>query len=268
MSRVVGAFTTSHILMAPNGVEERANRVFEGMAQVGKKVQAAKPDLLVIISGDHMYNINMAMQVPICVGVADRWTPFGDMDIEKVPFPGHRAFAEHFVTHAASKGYDIAKSEELQPDHGIALPRTFADPQRKIPVVPVLININMTPLPSPKRIYQLGKVLKEAIEAFPGDLRIAVLGTGGLSHWLFMPRMGEIAVDFDKMCLSEIAAGHAEKLANLPAQEIVDKSGNGGIELVIWLMAAATVEGKKGEQVYYEPMPEWLTGMGGLAIPA
>jgi 2'-aminobiphenyl-2,3-diol 1,2-dioxygenase large subunit len=106
------------------------------------------------------------------------------------------------------------------------------------------------------------------VESFEPGMRVAVIGTGGLSHWLFVPRMGEVASDFDRMVLAELAAGRAEKLARLSAAEIVEKSGNGGLEIVAWLMAAATVPGRNGEAVFYEPMPEWLTGMGGLAIAA
>jgi 2'-aminobiphenyl-2,3-diol 1,2-dioxygenase large subunit len=173
------------------------------------------------------------------------------------------------VARAAAAGFDIAKAEELEPDHGIALPLRFADPARRIPVVPVLINVNMTPLPQPARCYRLGQMLKDAIESFGGPTtRVAVLGTGGLSHWLCVPRMGEVAVEFDRMVLREITEGRAERLAQMSAEEVVAKSGNGGIEIVTWLMAAATVPGRTGLTVYYEPMPEWLTGMGGVALAA
>ena len=144
----------------------------------------------------------------------------------------------------------------------------FADPDKRIPVVPLLVNINMTPLPRPDRCYRLGLALKQAIDGFGPDARVAVIGTGGLSHWLFVPRMGEIAVEFDRMVMREIAAGRAEQLAKLTAADVVAQSGNGGIEIVTWLMAAATMPGRAGVEVFYEPTPEWLTGMGGMAIPA
>jgi 2'-aminobiphenyl-2,3-diol 1,2-dioxygenase large subunit len=255
--------------MSPDGLEARAERVFDGMREVGRRVQAVAPDVLLVISGDHMFNIHMGLQVPLCIGVADSWTPFGDMGIERRPFPGHRALAEHLVERAAADGFDIAKAEELEPDHGIALPLLFADPGRRIPVVPVLVNVNMSPLPQPGRCYRLGQVLRSAIESFGGPgSRVAVIGTGGLSHWLCVPRMGEVAAEFDRMVINEIIAGRAERLAQMSAAEVVARAGNGGIEIVTWLMAAATLPGRSGTAVYYEPMPEWLTGMGGVAIAA
>jgi aromatic ring-opening dioxygenase catalytic subunit (LigB family) len=268
MASIVGAFATSHILMNPAGTGERAERVIAGMRDIGRRIQALKPDALVIVSGDHMFNITMAMQIPLCIGIADRWTPFGEMGLDPAPFPGHRALAEHIVASAAEGGFDIAKGEDIQPDHGITLPLAFTDPAKRLPVVPVLININMTPLPRPDRCYRLGQAIKRAVESYPGAERVVVVGTGGLSHWLFVPRMGEVAEAFDRMVLKEIAAGRAAALARLSAAEIVERAGNGGIEIVTWLAAAATVPDRAGVEVYYEPMPEWLTGMGGLAIAA
>ena len=105
MAKIVGAFATSHILMAPDGTDGRGERVFDG--HEGRSASASatcKPDILVVISGDHMFNINMAMQIPLCIGVADRWTPFGELGIDRAPFPGHRALAEHIVEQAAAAG--------------------------------------------------------------------------------------------------------------------------------------------------------------------
>ena len=67
------------------------------------------------------------------------------MGIDRRPFPGQRALAGHILDHAAAAGFDIAKAEELKPDHGIALPLAFVDPDKRLPVVPLLVNINMTP---------------------------------------------------------------------------------------------------------------------------
>lgn len=267
MGKVVGCFGTAHVLFNPEGVKAEADQIFAGMQELGRRVQATRPDVIVVITSDHMFNINMAWQIPICVGVADEWVPTGDLNTGTIPFPGHRMLAETFVEHAAKRGFDITKSEELRPDHGVTLPLLFMSPQHNIPVVPILLNANMMPLPEPARCYALGQVLKEAIEEkLPAETRVAVVGTGGLSHWLFVPRMGEVNVEFDRNFMRQMAAGHAAELARMTAAEVVEQSGNGGIEIVSWLMAAATLPGTRGEEIYYVPMNKWSTGMGGLAI--
>jgi 2'-aminobiphenyl-2,3-diol 1,2-dioxygenase large subunit len=255
--------------MSPQGVEGRASRIVAGIRELGRRLLATKPDLVVVVSSDHMFNVNMAMQVPFCVGVADAYTPFGDMSIPRDPRPGHRSFAEAFVGHAASRGFDLAKAEELQPDHGIALPMMFMDPARAVPIVPVLININMQPHPSPARCHALGGVLRETIDRLrPEEERVAVLATGGLSHWLNVPRHGEVAPTFDKEVLSSFVHGHPETLTRMSAADIVQQGGNGGLEIVNWLFMAGAAPGWTGEVVYYQEMPEWFTGMGGLELRA
>lgn len=269
MGTLVAAGACSHILMSPQGVEAKARRIVAGIKEVGRRIRARKPDLVVVIGTDHMFNVNMSLQAPFCIGVADEYTPFGDMDIPRDPRPGHRAFAEAFVAHAAERGFDLAKAEELRPDHGVALPMMVVDPKRTLPIVPVLVNINMQPVPSAARCHALGGVLRETIDKHrPAGERVAVLATGGLSHWLNIPRHGEVSETFDREVLDSFVRGRPEGLTRWSAEQIVAHGGNGGLEIVNWLMAAGAAPGWKGEVVYYEPMPEWFTGMGGLELRA
>lgn len=269
MGRLVSAGACSHILMSPQGVEPRARRIVAGMREVGRRLLSAKPDLVVVVSSDHMFNVNLSLQPPFVVGVADDYRPFGDMDIPQEPRPGHRAFAESFVAHAATRGFDLAKAEELRPDHGVALPMMFIDPERRVPIVPLLVNINMEPAPSAARCYALGGVLRETIDNHrPSGERVALLATGGLSHWLNVPRHGEVAESFDRAVLDSFERGQAESFTRLSVPQIVERGGNGGLEICNWLVAAGAAPGWRGETVYYEPMPEWFTGMGGMELRA
>src|SRR5262245_65759401 len=136
MVTMVSWVATSHSLMSPAGCEEQARHVVNGIKEIGRRVRATNPDLLAVISSDHMFNLNLALQPPFCVGVADSFVPFGDMDIPKLPRPGARAFAQALVERAAAAGFDLAKAEEFRPDHGIALPLSFVDPERRLPIVP------------------------------------------------------------------------------------------------------------------------------------
>jgi 2'-aminobiphenyl-2,3-diol 1,2-dioxygenase, large subunit len=269
MAKIVSVATTSHILMSPAGVEDKARRVVGGLKEIGRRIQAAKPDLIVVVSSDHMFNLNLALQPPFCIGVADSFVPFGDMDISRVPRPGLRSFAQALVERAASSGFDIAKAEEFHPDHGIALPLSYIDPERRLPIVPLLVNINMEPPPAPSRCYALGEVLRTMIEVDrPANERVAILATGGLSHWLNIPHHGEVSEPFDRQVMDTITSGHAAELAKMSSAEIVEQGGNGGLEIVNWLIAAATVPGRSGEIIYYQPVPEWFTGLGGVVLAA
>ncbi|HMN78707.1 MAG TPA: hypothetical protein PKA20_02140 [Burkholderiaceae bacterium] len=269
MGRLVSVGACSHILMSPQGVEARARRIVDGIRDIGRRLLAARPDLIVVISSDHMFNVNLSLQPPFVVGVADAYRPFGDMNIPTTPRPGHRAFAEAFVVHAATRGFDLAKAEELRPDHGVALPMMLIDPADRVPIVPLLVNINMHPAPSAARCHALGGVLRETIDRHrPPDERVAVLATGGLSHWLNVPRHGEVSEAFDRMVRTGFEQGRLGQLTRLSVDEIAEQGGNGGLEIINWLMAAGAAPGWRGRTIYYEPMPEWFTGMGGLELHA
>jgi protocatechuate 4,5-dioxygenase beta chain/2'-aminobiphenyl-2,3-diol 1,2-dioxygenase large subunit len=267
MGIVAGGFATSHVLMSPEGVEAQSERVFEGMKEIGRRIRALEPDVIVMISTDHLMNFKMDLQVPFIVGMCESYTPFGEMEIPKQPFPGHRAFAEDFLAFAAEQGFDLARAEALRPDHGIAIPNAIINPDGKIPVVPLYINAAMTPPPSPTRAWQLGRVLRKAIETVrPKGEKVVVLGTGGLSHWICLPDQGRVNEDFDRSFMQALCAGGGAKLATGSAGEILEQAGNGGLEVLNWLCMAGAAEGIPGEVVYYDAMPSWLTGMGGIAL--
>lgn len=268
MGRIVGGFATSHVLFSPDGVEVQAERVFAGMMAIRAAVRALAPDVLVVASGDHLNNFTLRQQVTLAVGIADIFTPWGDMGIPQTPFAGHRAFAEGMARHAAGAGFDLVQVEEVRPDHGLMLTKLIGDPQGDWPVVPVFINSAMPVPPTPARCFALGEALRTYVEdERPGDERVVVIGGGGLSHWLRVPGQGRVAEDYDRRILRDLVEGRARALAGISNAELLAETGNGGLEVASWLfMAGALPAGARGEIVYYEPVIQWGSGMGGVAF--
>lgn len=269
MGKVIGAIAMSHIMFPPDGIEEQAERVLQGMLEIRRRVRALNPDLIILAGADHLNNFTLAMQVTLAIGIADSFETLGDGGVPVSHFPGDRAFAEAFARFAAHHDYELVQVEEMRPDHGTAFPKLVLDPGNAIPTVPLYINAAMPVPPSPRRCYRLGEVLHRFIEEErPEGERVLVVGTGGLSHWLRMPGEGQIADVFDKEVIDTIIAGQAEKLAELSSEEIVAASGNGGLEMIAWLFAAGALPGARGEEIYYEAVPAWITGMGAIEIRA
>jgi len=267
MGRIVGGFATSHVLFPPGGVEAKADRVIAGMLELRRRLHALEPDVVVLAGADHLNNFSLAMQVTLAVGVADTFTTLGDGGAPPVTFNGHRAFAEGLARYAARNEFELVQAEELRPDHGMAIPRLVIDPSGRLPIVPLYINANMPVPPSPGRCYRLGGVLRAYVEAErPAAERVVVVGTGGLSHWLCLPEQGKVAEAFDEDFIARMIAGRSDELARMTAGEIAAASGNGGLELTAWLFMAGAVPGGRGEKLYYEPIPEWISGMGGLSL--
>jgi 2'-aminobiphenyl-2,3-diol 1,2-dioxygenase large subunit len=267
MAEVVCAYATSHILFDPAADPPRVERILAGMQELGRRATSAQPDVLLIITSEHMFNMDLCVQPPFCVGTADSWTPFGDLDIPQRPFPGQREFARGLLTHCASSGFDLAVAETLRPDHGVTLPLLFIRPWGQIPAVPLFVNINMDPVPSPARCLALAESIREYIATErPTAERVGVIASGGLSHWLMIPGTGNIAEEFDEEWIERFTAGRGREFARLSCRDIVANAGNGGLELINWMMMTAMVPAAKGEKIYYEPMPAWMTAIGGIAM--
>lgn len=173
-----------------------------------------------------------------------------------------------------------------------------------VPVVPLIVNVFAPPLPSLRRCVKLGRALRRAVDAFDQDRRVVVIGSGGLSHRLPFPDWRAPASDdqeylveawrhgrtkwkdyevrrrqivrafpagindeFDREFLGLLADGRAEEVTRYDDVELELVAGNGAHELRTWLIMAAAAGGA-GRTLAYEPMPEWLTGMGVAVVAA
>jgi 2'-aminobiphenyl-2,3-diol 1,2-dioxygenase, large subunit len=266
MAEIVCAAATSHILMSPAGAEEPASRVFEGMLRVGRHVRESRPGVIVLISNDHMFNIGPTVTAPFLVGSAPSFVPFGEMDIPRDEYRGDPRFADGLVAHAARQGITIERLTTLQPDHGTAVPLLFVNPDRDAAVVPLLVNHARDGGVAAGECWRLGELLGGFITAFqPTTARVAIVGTGGLSHRVGYEGSG-IDERFDRGFLEDFVRGDLAGWRTRSAGDIEAAAGNGGVEIMNWLIAAAAVPRARAEIVYYEPMPSWLTGMGGAVL--
>ncbi|MGC7406659.1 hypothetical protein ACPWR0_22600 [Pandoraea pneumonica] len=267
MGKIVSAAATSHTFGVADGVEAQAQRIFDGIDRIGQAIQASKPDVILIATSDHLVNFSLDFQIPLAVGISDEWCPYGDLGVPRQPFPGHRTFATELVAFAATKNFDLVAVENVKPDHGLAMPNAIINRSMNVPVVPIYINTVMTPAPTCARSFALGKAVREFVEtARPARERVAVLATGGLSHWICLPDSGRVNAKWDRELIERVATGRGAELADLSFDEIIRDGGNGGLEMATWAFMAGTTGASVGEQVYYEEMTAWWTGMGGVLM--
>jgi protocatechuate 4,5-dioxygenase beta chain len=106
----------------------------------------------------------------------------------------------------------------------------------------------------------VGAFVGSFIRSRPAAERIAVLATGGLSHWVGTPETGRINPEWDQWVLDHVARADVDALARLTPAEIERDGGNGGQEIRNWIALLGAVPGWKGEVLAYEPVPEWITG--------
>ncbi len=170
--------------------------------------------------------------------------------------PGHPALAQHIIRHMMERGVDAAQSNRLP--NGLGLGHAFGFVYRRIlkglevPVVPVMLNTYFPPnQPTPKRCLELGKVIREAVETMPEALNVAIVASGGLSHFL-------IDEELDHTVLAAMQARDYDALARLPRQKLE----KGTSEVRNWLVVAAAVESLAMQWIVYEPCYRTPAGTG------
>ena len=264
MASIVGAFAMSHQLGSPDGVEEQSERVFQGMREIGRRIRALSPSVLLIVTSDHLNNFSLTRPMPFAIGVADQFVPLGDMGLPRDPVPGASAFAQSLISFAGERGIDIAAADPLRPDHGVMIPLGIIDPDRRIPLAPLYVNTVFYPEPGPADSRRLGEAIRDHAAALDTGDRIVLVGAGGLSHWVGTPEEGTINEPWDHAFVDDLAQGRIDALAARTNREILFEAGNGGLEVNAWIVAAAAVPGARVERIFYEAIPEWATGMAGV----
>ena len=267
MARITGIFAASHtpvMLNFPQAIEPvQRSEVFSAFSDLGQAIAAAQPQALVVLSDDHVHNFFLNNLPSLCIGAAEHYpTPVEHwLKAEKRVLPGDARLGAYLLQHAMAHDFDPSLSMELTLDHGILTPLELAGVGRELPVVPVLINCVQPPLPSMARCHAFGRWLGQALRAYEGLERVAILATGGLSHDLATPRMGLVNEDFDRRFLELLEAGDAAG-AVAHARDQVHLAGNGGEEVRMWLAALGAADGAPFVRRFYQPVSGWYTGIG------
>ncbi len=153
---------------------------------------------------------------------------------------------------------DTAYAEEWKFDHGIMVPLHFLTPRYDLAVIPVNVNCQGPPLTPLKRAYEFGRVLRRACDAQPE--RIALIGTGGISHWPATPDSGTINEAWDRQFLERFLANRRDELVAYTDEETLRDAGQGGFEIRTFLTVAGATEGAGGELLFYAPIPIFAVG--------
>lgn len=266
MAEIVGVFAVSHTPVMTNMPDapeaEHRDAAFAQFARVGAEIKAAAPDAVLLISDDHLHNFFLDNLPAFCIGIAPAYdSPVeGWLKVPKQVVPGHSALAGHILNSLLEAGFDPALSMNLTLDHGMMTPLDLAGIAGAHPVVPLLINAVQPPLPQMRRCVALGRAVGTAIRQFDGVERVAVLATGGLSHDVGTPRMGQLNEAFDRGFLERLESGGADDAADF-ARDTVDTAGNGAEEVRNWLVAQGIAECRAFETYYYRGMTQWYTGI-------
>lgn len=276
MAKIVGALGTSHVpsigVALDRGWRETADwkPFFDGYIPGQKWVEEKQPDIAVVVFNDHGNSFFLDKVPTFAVGAAEVYEPideaWGKRDIP--PFEGAVDFSWHFIDTLIDRHFDPMVCREIEVDHGLQVPMElfWGRPERwPVKVVPIWVNCIQYPIPTPQRCWDMGKVLREAIESFPGDERVVILGTGGLSHQLQGARAGFINREADLAWLEGIASDPA-KYRDMTREEYVEMFGSEGAELIMWLVMRGAMNEKVDLIHKHYHAPASMTGAGMVVL--
>jgi protocatechuate 4,5-dioxygenase, beta chain len=273
MGRIVGGIGLSHVpsigpVVDRGRTQEPAWKpLFEAYVRVRDWLAKIKPDVAIVVYNDHGADFTFDKYPTFALGVAERYA-IGDEGFGKRPLPEVIGDAE-LSTHLAQAlvyehEFDLTLCQELAVEHGFLVPMNLCFPHGAdgwpVRAIPLQVNVIQHPLPTARRCYRLGQALRAAVETFPEDLKIVVMGTGGMSHQLQGKRFGYMNEKFDQWFLDQLESD-PEALARITHQEIMEQAGAEAVELIMWLTmrGAVSPHARRVHRNYYAPM---TTGMG------
>jgi aromatic ring-opening dioxygenase catalytic subunit (LigB family) len=248
---------TGRAHLADRTIQEEFYNAFRGMAD---ELAAAKPDVLIIVAAEHFANFFMNNMPAFAVGLAEGYEgPIEDpawLGIPRTRIPGNASLSLRLIREMMQT-VDLAYAEEWKFDHGIMVPLSFLTPRYDLPVIPVNINCQGPPLSPLHRSWALGEALRRAADAVPE--RIALVGTGGISHWPATPDSGKINEAWDREFLRRWQANDKPAMLSYTDESTYRDAGQGGFEIRTFISIAAAAQGR-GRLQHYRAIPIFAVG--------
>jgi len=250
------------------GITARAERAdpvvrdafYAQLERMRQDMIALKTDAIIVIAAEHFANFFMNNMPAYCIGMADQYEgPIEDPEWLKIPrtkVPGNADLSQRIITEVM-QSVDVAFSEEWKFDHGISVPLNFLTPQYDIPIIPVNINCQGPPLTPLHRAWEFGEALRRACDKVPE--RVAIVSTGGLSHWPATPDSGKINFEWDKEFMDRFSRNDKQAMLSYTNEETYELAGQGGFEIRTYIAAAAAAKGAQAEIHFLEPIPIFAT---------
>jgi 2,3-dihydroxyphenylpropionate 1,2-dioxygenase len=226
-----------------------------------QQLEDAGPEALIVIAAEHFGNFFMNNMPAYCMGIGESYEgPIEDpawLKIAKTRIPGAPDLARRLICEVM-KTVDTAFAEEWKFDHGIMVPLNFLTPNYDLPIIPVNINCQGPPLTPLHRAWAFGEALRRACDAVPE--KIAVVGTGGISHWPATPDSGKINEEWDRDFLDRLMRNDRDALLDYTDEATYRDAGQGGFEIRTFIAIAAAAGGQGELQFYTAELPIFAVG--------
>jgi aromatic ring-opening dioxygenase catalytic subunit (LigB family) len=256
-------FMDLHYSMAPQGSSNRPTLeqqrklrrdAEEAFAVLREDLQRSRADVLIVVANDQFVNFFWNNIPTFFVTVGEEVK--GQFTRHQFHYRNHKELGKAIIRAGMEKGIDFSYGEKIELQHTQNVPLFFLLREPSIPILPIYVNTWVDPAPSPRRCYQVGELIRAVAEQ--SKERIAILATGGLSHFPGSPRIGEIDEKFDHQLLEVLREGNGRTLADYSVQELLLA---GDTEFLNWMVVIGAVGDAKASYTAY--MPDFVaTGWG------
>ncbi|GAC34211.1 class III extradiol dioxygenase subunit beta [Paraglaciecola polaris] len=276
MAKLFAGIGTSHVPPIGGAVDHDATQtdywkpLFDGYEPVKAWMEKEKPDVAIIVYNDHASAFSLKLIPTFAIGVADQFAPADEgFGPRKVPVvQGHSKLAWHIAESLIFDEFDMTIANELPVDHGLTVPLsiTCGKPEEwPCKVIPLCVNVIQYPSPTGNRCFNLGKAIRKAVESFDEDIKVAIFGTGGMSHQLQGERAGLVNPAFDKAFLDDLT-NDVDRLINISHVEYLREAGSEGAELVMWMIMRGALDDNAKEIYRHYHVPASNTGAGIIVL--
>ena len=244
--------------------------LFEGFKRSKELIAEIKPDVIIEVYNDHGSAFSLKYIPTFSLGVAAEFKP-ADEGWGPRPVPvvkGDPDFAWYLTESLILDEFDMTIINEMEVDHGLTVPLSLLFGEAKewpCPVIPLCVNVVTYPPPTGKRCFALGRAIRKAVAAYKKDLRVVILGTGGMSHQIHGERCGLINTEWDKRFLDRLTSD-PQALTEIPHLEYVRETGAEGIEMVMWLVMRGALNDDIEEAYRFYHVPASNTAVGHIIL--
>ena len=265
MARIVGGIASSHTPTIGFAFDKQKQDdpvwapIFEAYKPVQQWLHDQAPDALVFVYNDHVTSFFFDHYSAFTLGIGASFEVADEGGGARLlpPIKGHPALAAHIGASLMADEFDMSFFQDRPLDHGFFSPLSMMLPHKPdwpVPVIPLQVGVLQFPIPSSKRCWKLGQALRNAIESYPEDLKVAVVATGGLSHQVHGERAGFNNTDWDEKFL-DLFERDPVALTRMTIAELATLGGVEGAEIIMWLImrGALAPQVRKIHQTYYLP---------------
>jgi gallate dioxygenase len=271
MARIIGAIASSHTPTIGFAHDRQKQNdpvwapIFKAYEPIAQWIADREPDVLFYIFNDHVTSFFFDHYPMFALGIGDQWRPADEGGGPRAlpPIQGDPELAAHIGKCLVAEEFDLSFFQDRSLDHGCFSPLSVMMPHAEgwpTRLIPLHVGVLQFPIPSAARCYKLGLALRRAIESYPGDKKVAIVATGGLSHQVHGERCGFNNTPWDLQFL-ELFEKDPAVLTEMTHADYARLGGLESSEIIMWLI----MRGAMPQSIKCLHRDYYLPSMAGIA---